>query len=57
MPNPFVYLVPLMRISDNFSEYFMHFKRKQAKCAKNRFSAPFVDQKNGFPVNFILNYY
>jgi len=57
MPNPFVYLVPLMRISDNFSDFLIHLKRKQAKCAKNRFSAPFVDQKNGFPVNFILNYY
>jgi hypothetical protein len=57
MPNPFVYLVPLMRISDNFSEYFMHFKRKQAKCAKKPPFCAFVDQKNGFPVNFILNYY
>jgi len=46
-----------MRISDSFSDFFIHSKKKQAKSKKNRFSAPFVDQKNGFPVNFILNYY
>jgi len=57
MPNPFVYLVPLMKISDSFSDFFIHIKRKHAKWAKNRLSASFVDQKNGFSVNFILNYY
>ena len=51
MPNPFVYLVILMRISDTFSDFFIHIKRKQAKCAKNRLSASFVDQKNGFSAN------
>ena len=57
MKNPYVYLLPLLRISDNFSDFFIHTKRKHAKCAKKPPFCAFVDQKNGFPVNFILNYY